>query len=309
MAYLNKIQVMADNAPYRLPPFPALRAFHAAARHERLADAAAELGITESAVSHQIRKLEDFVQQRLFDRRGNGRELTPVGERFFAGLDPAFVQLAEATREVMGKAQDVGVSITVSPSLAVLWLIPRLAEFEQAHPDVRLNLVTTSQLVDLRRDRIDLAIRYGGGRWPGVEAELLMSELAMPVCSPTYFGDGSVTDPQSAILNARLITSSYYTDEWEEWARARRLKLPESNRLRFDTYEQATEATVQGLGISLGRKPMVDGRIANGSLIAPFGLSAESATKYYLCHAAGSELSAMAKHTARWLKETAASIT
>lgn len=296
---------MADET-YRIPPFPALRAFHAAARHTRLAEAAEELGITESAVSHQIRKLEEFLQQRLFTRTGGGRELTPVGEQYFAGLDPAFLQLADATREVMGAPHEGQVSLTVSPSLAVLWLIPRLAQFEATHTDIRLNLVTTSQLVDLRRDRVDLAIRYGGGRWPGVDAEFLMAELAMPVCSPAYLADTVPVDPQPALSKSRLITSNYYTDEWEEWAHARRLTLPEAqNRLRFDTYEQATEAAVQGLGIMLGRSPMVDGRLSNGTLIAPFGMAAESGTNYYLCRASGMDLSASAKRTARWLKEMA----
>ncbi len=299
---------MADQS-YRIPPFPALRAFHAAARYERLADAAKELGITESAVSHQIRNLEEFLQQRLFVRVGSGRELTPVGEQYFTGLDPAFIQLAEATRQVMGTVNDGNVSLTISPSLAVLWLIPRLAQFEATHTDIRLNLVTTSQLVDLRRDRIDLAIRYGGGRWPGVDSEFLMTELAMPVCSPTYFGTETQADPQKALAQSRLITSSYYTDEWEEWANARRLPLPAAdNRLRFDTYEQAMEAAIQGLGLALGRSPMVDGHLADKKLVAPFGMAAESGTKYYLCQASGLDLSATAKRTARWLKEMASAV-
>ncbi len=293
----------------RIPPFPALRAFHAAARHARLADAAAELGITESAVSHQIRKLETFLQRPLFERRGSGRALTPLGEQYFAAIDPAFLQLADATRDIMGAPSEDQVSLTVSPSLAVLWLIPRLGEFERTCPDIRLNLVTTSQLVDLRRDRIDLAIRYGGGTWPGIDAEFLMGELAMPVCHPDYFDSVLAKNAAAALAQARLITSSYYTDEWEEWADARALPLPPGDaRLRFDTYEQATPAAAQGLGIMLGRRPMVDGRLADGPLVAPFGMAAESATKYYLCHAAGAQLTTAARRTARWLKETAAEI-
>lgn len=322
---------MSASDDYRIPPFPALRAFHAAARHPRLIDAASELGVTESAVSHQIRKLEDHLRLPLFERGAGGLTLTPEGESYFAAIDPAFAQLAKATRAILGGAARGRVSLTLPPSLAMLWLIPRLGDFERACPEVGLNLVTTTKVVDLRRERIDLAIRYGAGTWPGVVAEFLMAEMAFPVCSPKLLapstggmqaeragvadgaksggakGDGAMGDPRLALSAHRLITSTYFPGEWPEWARARGLEPPDlSTALNFDTYEQALEAAAQGLGWVMGRSPLVDGRLADGTLVAPFGARAETGEAgFYLCRTRD-EPSAAARRAARWLKDTAA---
>lgn len=297
---------MAESEEYRVPPFPALRAFHAAARHERLRDAAQELGITESAVSHQIRRLEDFVQVALFHRRAGGLVLSPQGERYFAGIDPAMGQLATATREVMGTPEQGRVSLTLPPSLAMLWLIPRLGAFEQACPEIRLNLVTTIRVVDLRRERIDLAIRYGRGAWPGVEAEVLMGETAMPVCRPDVLDEDAAQDPALALARCRLITSPLYPNEWEEWAKSRGLAPPDlTDALALDTHEQVLEAAAQGLGLAMGRSPMADAHLASGTLIAPFGRASRSETRFYLCRPTGSDPTAAAKRVARWLRQAA----
>lgn len=306
---MKKIQEesMREADVYQVPPFPALRSFHAVARHRRLKTAATELGITESAVSHQIRKLEEYLQQSLFHRRPEGLVLTSEGERYHNAIDPALHQLAAATRALMGRAEGGRVSLTLPPSLAMLWLIPRLGAFENVCPDIALNLVTSARVVDLRRERVDLAIRNGQGAWPGVEAEFLMHELAMPVCHPSLLEGRENWRPKDALAECRLITSAYYANEWEEWAHARGFDTPDlSTTLRLETQEQVIEAAGQGLGLAMGRSPVIDGRLSDGSLVAPFGMASRSSTSFFLCHAGEVELTSSAKRVAAWLKTTAA---
>lgn len=286
-----------------MPPFPALRAFHAAARRGRFREAARELGVTESAISHQVRRLEDFLRVPLFTRNGPQVRLTAQGARYLAEIDPALTGIQEATRRLMGPRERSRVALTLPPSLAILWLIPNLADFEQAYPEIDLQLVTTTRLADLRREQIDLAIRHGGGSWPDVEATFLLAEATMPVCKSGYLEGEAPVDLKTLPAQARLIVNGFYPDEWEEWARARGQELPPLDRaLRLDSQEQVLEAAENGLGIAIGRSPLVDGRLKTGALVAPFGTPDPSEASYHLCWAKGGEPTAAARRVARWLR-------
>lgn len=289
-----------------MPPFPALRAFHAAARHGRFRDAAAELGVTESAISHQIRRLEDFLHVQLFDRNGPRIALTAQGQRYFQEIDPAMMRIREATRALIGPAERDRVALTLPPSLAILWLVPNLGAFEQACPGIDLQLVTTARLCDLRREQIDLAVRYGRGAWPDVEAEFLMVETAMPVCKAGY-AEGDIG---TALKSRRLIINGYFPDEWIEWARghgvdAAILDGALDRALRLETQEQVLAAAEQGLGLAIGRRPMVDERLKAGALTAPFGMPDPSATGYYLCQPVANTPTAATRRVGQWLKDFA----
>ncbi len=288
-----------------MPPFPALRAFHAAARLGRFRDAARELGVTESAVSHQVRRLEAFLHIPLFERNGPRVSLTAQGARYLEDIDPAIIRIQEATRALLGPKERARVALTLPPSLAILWLIPNLADFERACPEIDLQLVTTTRLADLRREQIDLAIRHGRGPWTDVESEFLLSEATMPVCKPGYLPEGLEALPE----NARLIVNGYFPDEWEEWARAHGLAIPPLDRaLRLESQEQVLEAAENGLGLAIGRSPLVDGRFKSGKLVAPFGTPDLSGAGYHLCTAKGGESTAAAKRVARWLKDYSTAI-
>lgn len=290
-----------------IPPFPALRAFHAAARHGRFRDAARELGVTESAVSHQVRRLEDLLRIQLFERNGPRVRLTGVGARYYEDIDPAFARIAEATRALTGPAERARVALTLPPSLAILWLIPNLAGFEAACPDLDLRLVTTTRLVDLRREQIDLAIRHGTGPWPDVEAEFLLAESAMPVCRPGYLSDPpGAGDLAAALAGARLIVNSLFPDEWAEWGRAHGVAaLPLAGALTLESQELVLAAAERGLGVAMGRSPLVDERLAAGVLVAPFGTPDLSGAGYHLCRPPRAEPTAAARRVARWLRELA----
>jgi LysR family glycine cleavage system transcriptional activator len=289
-----------------MPPFPALRAFHAAARHGRFRDAARELAVTESAISHQVRRLEDFLRVQLFDRNGPRVRLTSAGARYFADVDPAMARIAEATRVLMGPVERQRVALTLPPSLAILWLIPNLGGFEQACPGIDLQLVTTTRLCDLRREQIDLAIRYGRGPWPDVEAEFLLGETATPVCRPGYLELEPAVGVTTVLKSCRLIVNGYHPDEWSEWAGAHGAEAPTlEGAFLLESQDQVLAAAEQGLGLAMGRRPQVDERLKSGVLVAPFGTLDPSDTGYHLCRTLGNTPTAGTRQVARWLADFA----
>jgi LysR family transcriptional regulator, glycine cleavage system transcriptional activator len=288
-----------------LPPFAALRAFHAAATHGRFREAAEHLGLTESAISHQIRRLEDFLHTPLFDRSGTGVRLTAAGRRYFEQIDPALRQIQAATEGLLRPAGRNVVRLTLPPSLAATWLIPKLGAFEREHPDVELQLVPTTRVLDLKRDQVELAVRHGKGAWQGIEATFLLEEKALPVCAPGYLRPDE--EPAMGLRRARLIVNARFPDEWEEWARARGLAPPALNgAIELEGIEQVLQVAESGHGIAMGRRPMVDDRLARGTLIAPFGAGDPTGAAYYLCRISDAPPTAVTRRVERWLRGLAA---
>ncbi len=290
-----------------LPPFPALRAFHAAAVHERFRDAADSLGVTESAISHQVRRLEDFLRIALFDRSGARLQLTAAGRRYLEQIDPAIRQIQAATEAILRPSGRTVVRLTLPPSLAATWLIPQLSAFERAHPDIDLQLVPTTRVLDLKRDQVDLAIRHGKGSWPGLEAGFLLGETALPVCAPAYLALAAGEDLLAVLGRVRLIVNAASPDEWEEWARARGLPPPaRKGAIELEGSEQILQVAEAGHGLAIGRRPLVDDRLARGTLVAPFGDGSPTGAAYYLCTPSGSPPTAAAHRLQRWLQGLAA---
>ena len=286
-----------------LPPFAALRAFHAAARHGRFKDAAAELGLTESAISHQVRRLEDFLGTSLFDRQGRQVRLTAAGQRYYAAVDPAVVQIREATAALLGPPDRARVTLTLPPSLATLWLIPNLGSLESEAPGTDLQLVTTARLCDLRRDQIDLAVRHGHGEWPGLESRFLAAERAFPVAAPGYLDEAAASDPAALLAGARLIINRLHPEEWMEWARAHGLEPPSTTgALMLSGAEQVLQAAERGLGLAIGRQPLVDASLQAGTLVAPLGTAEVTGAGYHLCWPVGVQPTAAARRVMRWLE-------
>lgn len=297
------------DSKFNLPPFAALRAFQAAATHARYLDAAESLGITESAVSHQIRKLEEFLHISLFDRSGHRPKLTDDGERYLAEIEPALQRIHAATEAIRPATGRQVVRITLPPSLAAVWLIPRLGAFEQAQPEIDLQLTATTRVVDLKRDQVDIAIRHGAGTWSDVDAEFLLAETAMPVCAPGYLDTLGPTPGKHQLASARLIANGGIPGEWDEWARAHGLDPPApGNVVTLDAMEQALQVAERGHGIAMGRRPVVDDWLTDGRLIAPFGGDSPTGASYYLCRPANLAPSAAGRRVRRWLMETAAQL-
>jgi len=291
-----------------LPPFAALRAFHAAATHERFRDAAESLGITESAISHQMKRLEAFLHVALIDRSGTRATLTDTGRRYLEQIEPGLLQIQAATEAILPATGRSVVRLTLPPSLAVTWLIPKLSAFEHAQPEIDLQLITSTRVVDLRRDQVDLAIRHGKGTWPGLDALFLMAETAMPVCAPDYVDSPKGSPSPGLFRGIRLIVSANFPGEWEEWAQAHGLDTPSlGDSITMEAMEQGLQLAENGHGLAMGRRPLVDGWLNSGRLVAPFGTADPTGAAYYLCKPANLPLTAAARHAERWLTKTAES--
>jgi LysR family transcriptional regulator, glycine cleavage system transcriptional activator len=275
-----------------LPPLHALRAFEAAARHLSFARAAAELNLTPSAISHQIRHLEESLGRRLFERRARGLELTPLGQIYFPLVRNAFEQLAQATVLIGGERPDTQKVLTISctPSFAMAWLIPRLTSFQAAHPDIEVRLDTSTRLVDFARDGVDVGIRFGLGEWSGVTAEFLFSETLFPVCSPSLLAaKGGVAGP-SDVSRFALLHVLPYVDDWRLWLTAAGATGVDPERgPRFDSGMAAYKAAEEGLGMAIGRGMLIGDALAKGRLVAPFDISLPSRHAYYVACASGTE--------------------
>lgn len=294
------------NAPLKLPPFRALLAFWAAATHDRLSEAATRLGVTESAVSHQLRHLERTLNVQLFDRSGGRLSLTQLGERYLARIEPALRELQAATAALQPSTGRQTVRLTLPPSLAATWLIPRLGPFEAAHPEVDLQLVLTTRLVDLVRDHIDLAIRYGKGSWPGMQATLLFGDLATPVATPGLVPEGAAFDALPE--GTRFLVNRTIPGEWDEWARAREMPTPDAaTTLMLDSIEQVLQVALAGHGIAMGRSPYIEPHLESGRLVTPFGAAGPTGAAYYLCQPAETAPTAPARKLAAWLEDAGAS--
>src|ERR1700757_3324833 len=165
----------------RLPSLNGLRAFEAAARHMSFTVAASELNVTQTAISHQIRRLEEELGIRLFVRQNRALTLTPQGKDYLPGVRAAFNDLRLATDRLLRKDNEHVLTVSTLASLAAKWLLPRLTSFQQAHPGIDVRITTSTSLVDFRRDDVDAAIRYGGGQWQGLRADWLMADELFPV--------------------------------------------------------------------------------------------------------------------------------
>ena len=289
-----------------LPPLHALRAFDAAARYGRFRDAAKALGLSDSAVSHQVKKLENYLSVALFERSGNAVSLTPAGRRYFEQIEPAFSRIRSATDDIRGGFDRTRVTVTLPGTLAMFWLIPKLPRLEALHPEISLQLVTTERISDLRREQIHLAIRYGRGPWPGVTSEHLLDEQAFPVCKPGLIPPELAERPGEALRKLRLIVNDTHVPEWQEWTRAHGLEPPSlRGAIMLHASDQVLGAALEGLGMAIGRRPLVDRWLDEGRLVAPFGAADLSGAAYFLAWPDDAELPVAARKVARWLQDMA----
>ena len=208
----------------RLPPMQALRAFEAAASTGSLTRAAEALHLTHGAISHQIKALEADLGVRLVERAGRGIRLTDEGQRFANRVRTAFAELADAVREMTDHANPRQLRVSVIPSFAARWLLPRMGRFLAAHPDIDLDVRANLALADFHREDTDVAIRYGFGDWPGLVAEHLFDEIFFPVCSPRY-ANGKLPARPADLAHHLLLRSD--SEFWKPWFEAAGLDWPE----------------------------------------------------------------------------------
>ncbi|MBV9561808.1 MAG: transcriptional regulator GcvA [Bradyrhizobium sp.] len=269
----------------RLPSLNGLRAFEAAARHLSFTQAASELNVTQTAISHQIKRLEEELGIALFVRKNRTLALTPKAKDYLPGVRAAFNDLRLATDRLLRKDDDNVLTVSTLASLAAKWLLPRLSTFQEAHPGIDVRITTSSGLVDFRSGDVDAAIRYGRGHWPGVRSDWLMADELFPVCSPQLLkGDKPLRCPQDLAGHPLLHTSGGYDDDWRLWLTAAGLPANISRQpgLTFDLILMTVQAAIDGIGVAMGRTSYVEADIAKGRLVVPFKIALPSDAGFYL---------------------------
>lgn len=267
-----------------LPSLPSLQAFLAVAHRGGVRRAAEVLSLSEAAVSHRIKTLEQHLGQRLFEKDGRGLRLTDLGQRYLGMIAGPIDELRRACEAISARRRARHVTVTLPPTLASLWLIPALQDFERALPDVSLHLVTTTQCLDLERHDIDLAIRYLPEDRVPDDARIVFSETAFPVCSPErHRASQSAEGAVDTLLRGRLLVNDIHPDEWDWWSAAygKTVDLT-GERRRFDASHMTLEAAAQGYGMAMGRRPMVDPFLSTGRLVAPFGQAFRTGYRYVI---------------------------
>ncbi|MGY3620498.1 transcriptional regulator GcvA [Bradyrhizobium sp. USDA 10063] len=269
----------------RLPSLNGLRAFEAAARHLSFTQAAAELNVTQTAISHQIKRLEQELGVRLFVRQNRALTLTPKAAEYLPGVRAAFNDLKLATDRLLRREDDHVLTVSTLASLAAKWLLPRLSTFQEAHPGVDVRITTSTSLVDFQRDNVDAAIRYGRGQWQGLRADWLMADELFPVCSPTLLnGEKPLKCPEDLRQHVLLHTSNTNSDDWRLWLTAAGLPTDLSKQpgITFDLIFMTVQAAIDGIGVAMGRTSYVQDDIAKGRLVVPFKIALPADAGFYL---------------------------
>lgn len=292
----------------RLPSLLALRAFDAASRHSSFTRAAEELHLTQSAISRHIRNLESDIDAQLFNRKGRSVTLTPEGLRMMTIVGEAFDRMSGGIEEIRRSRLAIKFTVSLLPSLAAKWLAPRIGAFSALHPDIEINIHCSRTLVDLERDDIDMAIRYGPGTWPRCDSQLLLSERMLPVCSPSLASELGIRPQLQSVLSMPLLHGDN-PERWQDFFSASGLtdfKIP--NGPVFSDDNALVQAAVDGQGFILGRSLLVSRDLAAGRLVAPFSCDIPASYSYWLVTAKGKTETGVVKTFKKFLIDEANSI-
>lgn len=283
------------------PPYAALEAFVLAARLGNLSRAAAQLHLTVSALSHQMRTLEERLDQRLFVRGARGVSLTAEGERLLAGVEAPLAAIERSLRRCLAPADDA-LTVSLMPSVASSWLVPRLPDFVARHPEIQINLESSTALVNFDVEPVDVALRFGAGAWPGLRAELLFDEWLTPVASPALarkLGRARLAD----LAQCPLLGDP--GGRWPAWFERAGSAPPTRYVANFTDSETLHRAAVEGLGIALGRMTMAQPLIAAGRLRTLSRARLRAEFSHYLVYPPRAEQRASVRLFRDWLQTQA----
>ena len=265
----------------RLPSLTALRMFEATARHASFTKAAAELNVTQAAVSHQLRGLEDQLGIKLFQRSTRRLKLTPAGERLLPAVSDAFETLGRAVADI-GRGERL-LSITTTPSFGARWLAPRLGRFTAANPDIEISVRHSTTVLDLQREQLDFAIRWGKGNWPGVRTELIGPSAVALVAAPGYAKRLGLKCP--ADVARAVLLHEETREDWTEWLLVAGLDPALARRgILFDDENALIQAALDSQGLALMARSLAEGDLAAGRLASPFDLTLAEGYGYYLVY-------------------------
>jgi LysR family transcriptional regulator, glycine cleavage system transcriptional activator len=265
----------------RLPPLHALKAFEAAGRSESFTCAAEELGVTQAAVSQQVKALERALGLTLFNRGRQRLQITKAGRKYLSVVHDALDRIAIGTDRLVQRQSSGILSLSTSPDFAAKWLVPRLGRFAETHPSIDLRVSATSQHVDLTGEQVDVAVRHGDGNWPGLDAVRLCSERLFPVCSPKLVAGRNRIAKASDLLKFPLLRLADWST-WSTWFEAAGVSNPVVRGPVLNQASMLIDAAIDGQGIALARTTLAAWDLLNGRLIAPLDLSLNTQKTYWI---------------------------
>ncbi len=288
-----------------LPPPNWLRTFEAAARHMSFTRAAEELHVTQSAVSQQIRLLEDRLGHVLFHRLPQSLQLTDSGRAYLGVVHDAFERLTLGTEELFGYSRSDLVTVRATPGFGEFWLAPRLHAFYRDHPDLDIRVISTIWNPQFVEAGVDLEIRYGVGEWSELDMQPLMREYLLPVCSPGL--STQLAGEPERLADTRLLHTDGFRNGWPEWLQraGAAMQVDGSRGSHFDTAILPLKLAEEGLGVALGRWSMVEQLVTSGRLAAPFHLPMPIEETFYVTWPATESLRPEAVLLRDWLLQQA----
>jgi len=286
-----RLSITYVNMSDRLPPLTALRAFEAAARHMSFAKAAEELHVTPAALSFQVKSLEEHLGEPLFHRLNRAVELTEAGKTLAPGTRDGFERLSAAWRTTRRLQDNTTLTVTAGPALTSKWLAPRLYEFARSHPEIDLRFSATLRQMDFARDEVDVAIRFGYGPDEGVWAMPLRKDWLTPVMTPEMAE--RYPTPESLTKAPLLFDESLnFLDppcDWPVWFRSQGIDFTPTHGAWFSQADHAIDAALAGVGVALGRRPIIVTDLHAGRLVAPFKTAIETDAHFRFLCASGTE--------------------
>ena len=290
---------------HRMPPLNWLRTFEASARHLSFTHAASELGLSQVAVSKQVKQLELHLREPLFVRHARSLEMTKAAEAYLPKVRDAFERLSDGTREVFGGRRSKILTLRAAVGFSVNWLAPRLPDFRARHPQVQLRIVSSVWNEETAHREFDLDIRYGTGKWPGMRADRLTWDTITPVCGPSgpRGGAAHVDD----LANRTLIHVLGYEEGWAKWLRAAGAAdvVDAGQGLQVDNSLLAFELAAHGCGIALARSSLASRAVEAGCLVTPFDLEVPIEEAFHLVSVEGDDDHADGAVLRAWLLEMA----
>ncbi|CAM3599777.1 Glycine cleavage system transcriptional activator [Vibrio aerogenes CECT 7868] len=269
----------------KLPPLNSLRVFESAARHLSFTKAAEELYVTQAAVSHQIKSLEEFLGIKLFLRRNRSLLLTDEGQNYFFDIKDVFTFIQDATNKLLERSEKGALTISLPPSFAIQWLVPRLTDFHLQQPDIDVRIKAVDKYEGSLLDDVDVAIYYGKGLWPGLRADKLYQEFLIPLCAPSLIHNGHAFQSLDDLQQHTLLHDESRKD-WQKFAKEYELELENVNYGPiFSHSTMVLQAAALGQGIALGNNVLAQPEVDAGRLVAPFDKVLMTDNAFYLvCH-------------------------
>ena len=286
-----------------IPPLRAIKAFEASARLLSFTLAAAELHVTQAAISHQIKNLEQLIGVQLFKRFNRSLKLTFEGRLYLVSIRTALESIEKATRQLKSRDTSGTLNISVMPSFATKWLSKRIWRFQQHNKNLDVRISAFEWLTDFKKDNCDIAIRYSANpNFPGLKSELYLEEEVFPVCSKQLFESYNGKLTPERLLNANLIHEDFASEDWHEWFTAAAVESKAQLRgTRFSHMATVLEAVEENQGFALGRTTLVQDDLNRGLLVAPFKIKIKSQMSYHLVYPENNEGDQKLQLIRQWL--------